>query len=163
MDVEPRDRDDAGAPDRREVAIVLTGRRVTRDANPPFPTAADCCGSPEVDDAAVADPCCATPINGFRQGEDACCGAVSTFADGHRGASADTRGKPARSTVIYRVEELDCATEENDLRRVLTPLGGIRSLEFNVVARQVRVGHDLDDPAPIEAAIRALGMRASPP
>ena len=60
---------------------------------------------------------------------------------------------------VYRVEELDCATEENDLRGVLTPLDGVRSLEFNLVARQVRVGHDMADPAPIEAAIRALGMR----
>ena len=60
---------------------------------------------------------------------------------------------------VYRVEELDCATEENDLRGVLTPLDGVRSLEFNLVARQVRVGHDMADPAPIEAAIHALGMR----
>ena len=60
---------------------------------------------------------------------------------------------------MYRVEELECPTEENDLRRVLTPLPGVRSLEFNLVARQVHVGHDLSDPAPIEAAIRDLGMR----
>ncbi|MBK8332550.1 MAG: heavy metal translocating P-type ATPase [Acidimicrobiaceae bacterium] len=63
--------------------------------------------------------------------------------------------------VTYRVEELDCATEENDLRAVLTPLAGVRSLEFDLVGRRVRVRHDLASPAPIEAAIRELGMRPS--
>ena len=63
--------------------------------------------------------------------------------------------------VTYRVEELDCATEENDLRAVLTPLTGVRSLEFDLVGRRVRVRHDLESPAPIEAAIRELGMRPS--
>ena len=63
--------------------------------------------------------------------------------------------------VTYRVEELDCATEENDLRAALTPLAGVRSLDFDLVGRQVRVRHDLVSPAPIEAAIRELGMRPS--
>ena len=63
--------------------------------------------------------------------------------------------------VTYRVEELDCATEENDLRAVLTPLPGVRSLEFDLVGRRVRVRHELGSPAPIEAAIRELGMRPS--
>ena len=63
--------------------------------------------------------------------------------------------------VTYRVEEFDCATEENDLRAVLTPLPGVRSLEFDLVGRRVRVRHDLESPEPIEAAIRELGMRPS--
>ena len=60
---------------------------------------------------------------------------------------------------VFRVEELDCATEENDLRGALTTLVGVRSLEFDLVARRVRVTHDMVSPAPIEAAIRSLGMR----
>ncbi len=63
--------------------------------------------------------------------------------------------------VTYRVEELDCATEENDLRAALTPLLGVRSLEFDLVGRRVRVRHDLVSPDPIEATIRELGMRPS--
>ncbi len=43
------------------------------------------------------------------------------------------------SVSVFRVEELDCATEENELREVLTPLTGVRSLEFDLVARHVRV------------------------
>ncbi len=34
---------------------------------------------------------------------------------------------------MFRVEELDCATEENELRDVLTPLNGVRRLDFDLV------------------------------
>lgn len=60
--------------------------------------------------------------------------------------------------VTYRVEELDCATEEQQLRAALTPVAGVRSLEFDLVGRQVRVRHELSSPTPIEAAIRELGI-----
>jgi Zn2+/Cd2+-exporting ATPase len=64
------------------------------------------------------------------------------------------------STVsVFRVEELDCATEENELREVLTPLSGVRGLEFDLVARHVRVRHELDTPESIASAIRGAGMR----
>ena len=63
--------------------------------------------------------------------------------------------------ITYRVEELDCATEENDLRAALAPLPGVLSLEFDLVGRRVRVRHEMASPDPIEAAIRELGMRPS--
>ena len=65
---------------------------------------------------------------------------------------------PARVST-FRVEELDCATEEGELREALTPIQGVRSLEFDLVARHVSVRHNLDSNAPIEAAIKAAGMR----
>ncbi len=67
----------------------------------------------------------------------------------------------ATSVSTFRVEELDCPTEENDLRAALTPLPGVHSLEFDLLARRVRVRHDLVSPEPIAAAIRAVGMRPS--
>ena len=88
---------------------------------------------------------------------DDCCVAPS-MATPLSGSSA---GSSAAGTVTYRVEELDCATEENDLRAALKPLAGVQSLEFDLVARRVRVRHDLASPEPIEAAIRELGMRPS--
>ena len=60
---------------------------------------------------------------------------------------------------MFRVEELDCATEENELRDALTPLDGVRRLDFDLIARRVTVTHQLDSPALIEAAIRQAGMR----
>ena len=74
----------------------------------------------------------------------------------------DTAGPSSGAGVVtFRVEELDCASEENDLRAALTPLAGVRSLEFDLVGRRVRVRHDLPSSATIEAAIRELGMRPS--
>ena len=74
----------------------------------------------------------------------------------------DTAGPSSGAGVVtFRVEELDCASEENDLRAALTPLAGVRSLEFDLVGRRVRVRHDLSSSATIEAAIRELGMRPS--
>ena len=68
--------------------------------------------------------------------------------------------EPATATVsMFRVEELDCATEENELRDALTPLDGVRRLDFDLIARRVTVTHQLDSPALIEAAIRQAGMR----
>ena len=89
--------------------------------------------------SSVTDDCCAAPL------------VTAGLAGPSSGAGV----------VTYRVEELDCATEENDLRAALTPLAGVRSLEFDLVGRRVRVRHDLSSPAPIEAAIRELGMRPS--
>ena len=63
------------------------------------------------------------------------------------------------TTSMFRVEELDCATEENELRAVLGPMDGVRSLEFDLVARRVTVQHTLPTPVAIEDAIKAAGMR----
>ena len=60
---------------------------------------------------------------------------------------------------VFRVEELDCATEENELREALGGLADVSSLEFDLVARRVTVTHRFDSPSPIESAIRAAGMR----
>ena len=68
----------------------------------------------------------------------------------------------AGAALTFRVEELDCATEENDLRAALGPLAGVRSLDFDLVARRVTVHHDGTPPAAIESAIRAAGMRPTP-
>src|SRR5688500_6528378 len=66
---------------------------------------------------------------------------------------------PGTVATTYRVAELDCATEERDLRDVLEPLVGVRQLAFDLVARQVTISHTLADPGPLAAAIRSVGMR----
>ena len=72
-----------------------------------------------------------------------------------------TRTTPSASltSTTFRVEELDCATEENELRGVLLPLDGVRSLEFDLVARHVTIKYSLPTPEPLSAAIKAAGMR----
>ncbi len=60
---------------------------------------------------------------------------------------------------VFRVEELDCATEENELRQALGSLSRVSRLDFDLVARRVTVTHGFDSPSPIESAIRQAGMR----
>ena len=64
-------------------------------------------------------------------------------------------------STVFRVAELDCATEEGELREVLSPLDGVRWLEFDLVGRQVRVHHDRASVEQIADAIRKAGMRAT--
>ncbi len=65
----------------------------------------------------------------------------------------------ATAVSVFRVEELDCATEENDLRAALGGIAQVSGLEFDLVARRVTVRHTCDSTDPLEAAIRGAGMR----
>ena len=85
---------------------------------------------------------------------DCCAGAVVVAASGTVSVVLVAAG-----VSTFRVEELDCATEENELRGVLGVLNGVRGLEFDLVARQVAVRHVLAGTELIEAAIRSVGMR----
>jgi Cd2+/Zn2+-exporting ATPase len=63
----------------------------------------------------------------------------------------------ARSLVI-RIEQMDCPTEEGLLRQALGRLPGVGELSFNLVQRRLQVAHSLADPEAILAAVRAVGM-----
>jgi Zn2+/Cd2+-exporting ATPase len=65
----------------------------------------------------------------------------------------------AITTSVFRVEELDCATEENELRAAFGGLDEVSGLEFDLVARRVTVRHSFDTPASVERVIREAGMR----
>lgn len=60
--------------------------------------------------------------------------------------------------LLLRIEQMDCPTEEGLLRQALERISGVRKLHFNLMQRRLRVEHGLEDPAPIIAAIRAVGM-----
>jgi Cd2+/Zn2+-exporting ATPase len=60
--------------------------------------------------------------------------------------------------LVIRIDQMDCPTEEGLLRQSLGRVAGVGQLEFNLVQRKLRVEHSLDDPAPILAAVRAVGM-----
>lgn len=60
----------------------------------------------------------------------------------------------------YRIDNMDCPTEEALIRNKLEPLGGVTGLDFNLMQRTLTVSHRLDSLAPVEAALRAIGMQA---
>jgi Zn2+/Cd2+-exporting ATPase len=63
------------------------------------------------------------------------------------------------TTSVFRVEELDCATEENELRAAFGGLAEVSGLEFDLVARRVTVRHTFESPFSVESVIRGAGMR----
>ena len=88
---------------------------------------------------------------------DACCahGAHAT------GAFAPSRSNPApegTSNVRYRIDKMDCPTEERLIRNRLEPMSGIVRLDFNLLNRELTVHHRLDDPQSIVTALVALDM-----
>lgn len=65
---------------------------------------------------------------------------------------------PAPNLAVFRIDKMDCPTEEALLRKALEGLPGIEALEFNLIERTLKVSHTLADPAPITDAIAALDM-----
>lgn len=62
----------------------------------------------------------------------------------------------------FRIEQMDCPTEQTLIEERLGKLAGIERLEFNLINRVLGVWHRLPSTTPIEAAISALGMQAEP-
>nr|WP_275113395.1 heavy metal translocating P-type ATPase [Rhodanobacter denitrificans] len=62
----------------------------------------------------------------------------------------------------YRIENMDCPTEEALIRDRLSKLPGVTGLEFNLMQRTLVVRHEMPSLAPVEDALSAIGMRAVP-
>lgn len=66
---------------------------------------------------------------------------------------------PASQQVVYFIEEMDCPSEERQLRSVLEPLEGVQAVDFDLKAHTLTVSHSLADTASIARTIEGLGMR----
>jgi Cd2+/Zn2+-exporting ATPase len=62
----------------------------------------------------------------------------------------------------FRIEAMDCPTEQTLIQNKLGKLAGVQQLEFNLINRVLGVTHDLPNTAPIIEAIKSLGMQAEP-
>jgi len=60
----------------------------------------------------------------------------------------------------YRIENMDCPTEEALIRAKLAKLPGVTGLEFNLLQRMLTVSHELPTLEPVERALSAIGMQA---
>ncbi|MBB1580479.1 heavy metal translocating P-type ATPase [Serratia sp. OS31] len=61
---------------------------------------------------------------------------------------------------VYRIENMDCPTEEALIRSKLAGLAGGAGLEFNLMQRTLAVRHELPSLSPVEQALKAIGMQA---
>ena len=62
----------------------------------------------------------------------------------------------------FRIEAMDCPTEQTLIQNKLGKLAGIEQLEFNLINRILGVRHTLGDKHGIVEAIASLGMQAEP-
>ncbi|PHX42838.1 ATPase P, partial [Pseudomonas syringae pv. syringae] len=62
----------------------------------------------------------------------------------------------------FRIEAMDCPTEQTLIENKLGKLAGVQKLEFNLINRMLGVWHDLPSTDPIREAISSLGMQAEP-
>ena len=62
--------------------------------------------------------------------------------------------------VRYRVDNMDCPTEEALIRKKLAGVDGITGLDFNLMQHVLTVSHGLKSLEPVESALSAIGMRA---
>jgi Cd2+/Zn2+-exporting ATPase len=76
------------------------------------------------------------------------------------GCAGDAPEARAQAEVVYRIDNMDCPTEESLIRSKLSGMPGIESLGFNLMGRTLTVVHTLDAPEAIERALSAIGMNA---
>ena len=90
--------------------------------------------------------------------EHTCCG---TQAAPTQVTLTDQASDDARLS-RFRIEAMDCPTEQGLIQDQLGRLPGIEQLEFNLLNRVLGVRHTLADTAEIQQAIASLGMHAEP-
>jgi Cd2+/Zn2+-exporting ATPase len=108
------------------------------------------------------DSCCASKIAEsapVHKSEDSCCSskaAAPSLVQLSEAKSADAR------LSSFRIEAMDCPTEQTLIQNKLGKLAGVEQLEFNLINRVLGVTHSLPDTIPITEAIKSLGMHAEP-
>jgi len=89
-----------------------------------------------------------------------CCGGAC--GDSTAKPQAPANLPPGKSIHVFRIEAMDCPTEERMIRKALEPMAGVNGLAFNLLGRELTVSHDLPSVDAITAAIASLGMEAVP-
>lgn len=88
---------------------------------------------------------------------DACC-APATQTDCLTGVCKSNPAPEGTSRVRYRIDKMDCPTEERLIRNKLEGMPGVVQLDFNLLNRELTVYHRLDQPREIAAALERLDM-----
>lgn len=63
-------------------------------------------------------------------------------------------------TVQYRIQNMDCPTEERLIRNKLEGMPGIVRLDFNLMNRVLSVHHRLESQDSVHGALKSIGMQA---
>lgn len=99
------------------------------------------------------------PVHKHDHGGDSCC--ASKAAAPARVQLSEKTSADARLS-SFRIEAMDCPTEQTLIQNKLGKLAGVQQLEFNLINRVLGVTHTLPGTEPITEAIKSLGMHAEP-
>lgn len=98
-----------------------------------------------------------TPVHDHGHGDSCCYGTPApTLVKLGQAPTAGSR------LSTFRIEAMDCPTEQTLIQNKLGKLAGVQQLEFNLINRILGVTHDLPNTAPIIEAVKSLGMQADP-
>ncbi|MFJ4154251.1 heavy metal translocating P-type ATPase [Pseudomonas sp. NPDC089752] len=87
-----------------------------------------------------------------------CCGAAAAPGLVQLSEKASDNARLSR----FRIQAMNCPTEQTLIQDKLGKLAGIEQLEFNLINRVLGVRHTLAGTVEIEKAIESLGMKAEP-
>ena len=96
----------------------------------------------------------------------ACCGSGHTHShEAPHAANRRTQESPlpeGTQRIRYRIDKMDCPTEEGLIRKRLETMPGIARLDFNLLDRELTVHHRFEGIDAITAALDSLDMEPSP-
>ncbi|KIF64843.1 ATPase P [Pseudomonas fluorescens] len=116
------------------------------------------------------------PVHKHSHGGDSCCASKAAPAPVHSHEDSCCSSKAAAPALVqlsektsadarlssFRIEAMDCPTEQTLIQNKLGKLAGVQQLEFNLINRVLGVTHNLPGTEPITEAIKSLGMHAEP-
>lgn len=116
------------------------------------------------------------PVHNHEHGGDSCCASKAAPAPVHSHEDSCCSSKVAAPALVqlsektsddarlssFRIEAMDCPTEQTLIQNKLGKLAGVQQLEFNLINRVLGVTHNLPGTEPITEAIKSLGMHAEP-
>ena len=116
------------------------------------------------------------PVHKHSHGGDSCCASKAAPAPVHAHEDSCCSSKAAAPALVqlsektsadarlssFRIEAMDCPTEQTLIQNKLGKLAGVQQLEFNLINRVLGVTHNLPGTEPITEAIKSLGMHAEP-
>ncbi|WP_286743231.1 heavy metal translocating P-type ATPase [Aquabacterium sp. UBA2148] len=89
---------------------------------------------------------------------DCCAPDLSVSAGAASTTPLPTSAPPGTSAIRWRIDQMDCPTEERLIRQKLGSMSGVERLDFNLLQRELTAHHRLDDASGLEAALQQIGM-----
>lgn len=126
--------------------------QVKSDSCKPTSESSDCCGHDRDHGHSEAIPEKTDPEHGKEAHVDDCCAP-------HLTSASKSDSVPAGANKVrYRIDKMDCPTEERLIRNKLEPIHGVIRLDFNLMDRELTVYHALDNPSAFFEALSSLDM-----